>query len=93
MIQPPHPEPTAHGLHLRWSWCVKCQRTYLTGTCRVIRFRPTALHPHPATLKLCPYSDCSGSTIRDGWLWATLRLKHPDYPATPKWNVIYARSA
>jgi hypothetical protein len=79
------------GLGLPWSWCCRCQRTYLSGTCRVRRFTSDALHPHPATLKLCPYDDCSGSMTRDGWLWATVQLEHPEYPAQPERNVVYAR--
>jgi len=87
------PEPAANGLHPRWSWCAKCQRAYVTGTCRPVRFIPDALHPHPAMLKLCPYGDCGGSTNRNGWRWSTIRLQHPEYPATPEWNVIYGRAA
>jgi hypothetical protein len=93
MTQHPHVEPPAHGLHLHWSWCAVCQRTYVTGTCRIVRFTPDGLHPHPAVLKLCPYGDCGGSTNRNGWLWSSIRLQHPEYPATPEWNVIYVRSA
>lgn len=77
------------GLHVPWSWCSRCQRTYMSNTCRVVTFASNALHPHPATLKLCPYADCSGSTIRDGWLWTTVRLQHPQYPAVPERNVVY----
>ena len=93
MLQPLHPEPTANRLQRCWSWCSTCQRTYVSGTCRIVRFMPNALHPHPAVLKLCPYAECGGSTNRNGWLWSTIRLQHPEYPATPEWNVIYARSA
>jgi hypothetical protein len=50
-----------------------------------------ALHPHPATLKLCPYVDCGASAIRHGWQWATSRREHPDYAAIPERNVVYAR--
>jgi hypothetical protein len=84
---------TSEGLDLPWSWCARCHRAYVTGTCREIRFTSDSLHPHPATLKLCPYDDCSGSTTSDGWQWATLQLQHPDYPVIPKRDVIYARSA
>ena len=93
MAQRMIPQPISDGLHLPWSWCCRCQRAYLTGTYRVIRFAPDALHPHPTTLYLCPYVDCNGSTTRDGWLWETLRLQHPEYPALPKRNAIYTREA
>ena len=85
------PPPPIDGLRLPWSWCMRCQRAYVTGTCRVIRFKSDALHTHPATLHLCPYFDCSASTDRNGQLWATLRIQHPEYPALPERNVVYAR--
>jgi hypothetical protein len=84
-------QQTSASLRLAWSWCTNCQRTYVTSTCRVVRFDADALHPHPTTLHLCPYLDCSGSTDRDGWLWATLQHQHPEYPAIPERNVVYAR--
>lgn len=84
------PQPSA-GLCLPWSWCGRCQRAYTTGSYRVRRFLPDALHPHPTTLKLCPYTDCSGSTIGQGWLWTTFQHDHPDYPTIPERNVVYAR--
>jgi hypothetical protein len=81
----------SNGLDVPWSWCGRCQRTYLTGTYRRIWFAPNALNPRPATLKLCPYEDCDGNTIRHGWQWSIIRLPHPDYPVIPERNVIYAR--
>jgi hypothetical protein len=81
----------SHGLRLPWSWCTRCQRAYLTGTGRIVRFDADALHPHPATLHLCPYGDCNASTKRDGWLWATIQEQHPEYPTIPERNVVYAR--
>ena len=84
-------QQTSTGLHLPWSWCGRCQRAYVTGTGRLIHFTPDALHPHPATLKLCPYSDCNGSTARYQWQWANLRLQHPEYPFIPERNVVYVR--
>src|SRR5205823_1686761 len=84
-------QPTSEELQLPWSWCSRCQRVYVTGTCRMIRFSPNALYPHPTTLKLCPYDDCQGSTTCEGWRWMTLRLEHPEYPAQPERNMIYVR--
>jgi hypothetical protein len=86
-----HSQHPSDGLYVPWSWCGHCQRAYLTGTCRLIRFTPDGLHPHPATLKLCPYVDCYGNTTRHGWQWTTLRVQHPEYPVVPERNVIYAR--
>ena len=79
------------GLRLPWSWCGHCQRAYPTGTCRMIRFQADGLHPHASTLKLCPYQDCSGSTARYQWQWASIRLQHPEYPVTPSQGVMYIR--
>ena len=76
---------------LPWSWCARCQRAYQTGSCRLIQFTADALHPHPATLHLCPYDDCCASTLRDGWRWATIQCEHPDYPLQPERNVVYLR--
>ena len=82
---------TSAGLGLPWAWCAHCERAYVTGTSRVVQFDPDALHPHPATLHLCPYGDCSASTNRDGWLWATIQQEHQEYPVVPERNVVYAR--
>ena len=79
------------SLHLPWLWCARCHRAYLAGAGRVIRFSADAFHPHPATLTLCPYVDCSASATRDGWHWATIQREHPEYPARPERNVIYPR--
>lgn len=91
MTQRRLPQYTSEGLQRPWSWCAQCQRTYVTGTCRIVQFTPDALHPHPAKLKLCPYVDCSASAIRHGWQWATIEREHSDYPAIPERNVVYAR--
>lgn len=79
------------GLYLSWTWCAHCHRAYIAGSSRVVGFTPDALHPHPATLTLCPYLDCGVSTTRYGWRWATIRQEHPEYPATPEPGVIYVR--
>jgi hypothetical protein len=79
------------GLQLPWTWCANCQRAYGTEASRVVGFAPDALHPNPATLRLCPYFDCGVSTTRYGWRWSTIRMKHPEYPATPEPDVVYVR--
>jgi hypothetical protein len=84
-------QPSSDGLGMPWSWCEHCQRAYVTGTCRLIWFAPNALNPHPPKLKLCPYDDCDANTTRHGWHWATVRVQHPEYPVTPKRNVVYVR--
>jgi hypothetical protein len=57
----------------------------------MIHFTPNGLRPHPAPLKLCPYSDCNGSTARYQWQWANLQFQHPEYPFIPERNVVYIR--
>jgi hypothetical protein len=85
------PQHPSDSLGLSWSWCGRCQRAYITGTCRLIRFNPDALHTHPALLKLCPYDGCYGNTARHAWQWSTLRVQHPEYPVIPERNVVYVR--
>lgn len=85
------PTASLDGLRLPWSWCGRCQRTYPTGACRMVRFRADALHPHPAPLELCPYHDCSGSMAHYQWPWANIRLQHPEYPVTPSQGIVYVR--
>ena len=79
------------GIQLPWTWCAHCQRVYVTGASRIVGFASDALHSHPATLRLCPYFDCGVSTTRYGWRWSTIRMEHPEYPATPKQDVVYVR--
>ncbi|MBK9711293.1 MAG: hypothetical protein IPO81_08190 [Kouleothrix sp.] len=86
-----HPERRSAGIEPPWTWCARCQRAYLTGSSRVVRFTSEARHPQPAALSLCPYFDCGVSTTRHGWRWATIRLEHPEFPATPERDIIYAR--
>jgi hypothetical protein len=87
-VLPLHP---SRGIEPAWIWCARCKRAYVAGGARVVQFTADALHPHPATLRLCPYFDCGVSTDRHGWRWATIRLEHPEYPATPEHDVIYVR--
>lgn len=79
------------GAEPPWTWCAQCQRAHVHGSARIVQFASDALHPHPATLSLCPYFDCGVGTARHGWRWMTIQREHPDYPVTPKQGVIYAR--
>jgi hypothetical protein len=79
------------GIGMSWTWCAHCQRAYVTGASRRIRFTSDALNPHPTNLTLCPYFDCSANANRYGWQWGTIRQEHPEYPVTPKQGQIYAR--
>ena len=82
---------SSDNLRLPWSWCARCHRVYLLGTGRVIRFRADGLHPHPAAMTLCPYSDCNASVAREGWRWTTIQHEHPEYPLRPERDVFYPR--
>jgi len=53
---------------------------------------PEAMAEGLAVLKMCPSAGWSGNISRNGWLWSSVRLQHPDYPVTPQQNVIYVRS-
>jgi hypothetical protein len=83
--------PQSDGLHAPWFWCGRCQRASILGTQRLIHFTTDALHRHPATLKLCPYSDCSANVDRNGWRWVTIQAEHPEYPIVPERGIVYER--
>jgi hypothetical protein len=85
------PPDLSGGLQVEWTWCARCQRADTLGSYRLIHFIANGLHPHPAALLLCSYSDCGANVNRDGWHWATIRLEHPEFPLTPERNVIYQR--
>jgi hypothetical protein len=54
-------------------WCLHCERTYKRGQYKLV-----------GGLQLCPYSDCDGSTVVDGWDWQSIRENHSDYPEIPE---------
>lgn len=83
--------PLSRGgsIELPWTWCARCQRVHRTGETRGVTFTADALHPHPATLQLCPYFDCSANIRLHGWHWAIIRQQHPEYPTKPERDVIY----
>jgi len=88
-----HTQLSTDGLSLPWSWCARCQRAYLTGTYRLVQFAGTTAHPRPPALKLCPYPGCSGSPARDGWRWATIRARFPEFPERPELDIVYSAAA
>jgi hypothetical protein len=59
-------------------WCLHCERTYNRGNYRKV-----------GDLQMCPYPDCDGSTVMDGWDWEEVRDEHSDYPVVPKDGVRY----
>ena len=59
-------------------WCLHCERAYKHGEFRVAR-----------GLQMCPYEDCDGNTVMDGWDWAQIRDAHPEYPEVPEKGKVY----
>jgi hypothetical protein len=59
-------------------WCLHCERAYKRGKHRLVD-----------GLKLCPYKDCDGDTVMDGWPWPQVREGHPDYPEIPEKGKCY----
>ena len=57
----------------KYNWCLHCERTYQKSS----------------KLKKCPYEDCDGSVLMDGWNWDELRTMHPNYPEIPEQNKVY----
>jgi hypothetical protein len=62
-----------------WLWCLHCERCYQAG-----EYRETY-----EGLQMCPYDDCDGSTVLDGWRWSRIRREHPDYPKIPERSKVY----
>ncbi|MCG3149378.1 MAG: hypothetical protein PCFJNLEI_02838 [Verrucomicrobiae bacterium] len=54
-------------------WCLHCERTYNRGAYRLVD-----------GLQMCPYPDCDGDTVLDGWDWEQVREANPDYPLIPE---------
>lgn len=59
-------------------WCLHCERAYKRGEFRLVN-----------GLQMCPYEDCDGSTVLDGWDWAQIREKHAEYPEIPEKEQVY----
>ena len=54
-------------------WCLHCERAYKWGEFREID-----------GLQMCPYADCDGDTVMDGWHWHEVCEANPDYPDVPE---------
>ncbi len=83
---------TTDALHLGWSWCGYCKRSYHTGSYRKVQLAGRRASSYRAALKLCPYPGCGGSATRDRWNWSTVRVQHPEYPEYPELNTYYGTS-
>ena len=59
-------------------WCLHCERAYRRGEYRLVH-----------GLQMCPYEDCDGDTVMDGWDWAQIRDGHPEYPEVPEMGKVY----
>jgi hypothetical protein len=62
-----------------WLWCLHCERCYQAGEYREM----------DEGLQMCPYDDCDGSTVFDGWRWSRVRRENPGYPMFPERNKVY----
>jgi hypothetical protein len=62
-----------------WIWCVHCERCY-----HIEEVKKTTWG-----LK-CPYDECNGSFVLDGWHWERLKKENKDYPAVPIKGIRYA---
>lgn len=60
-----------------WVWCLHCERCYQAGEFRLVE-----------GLQLCPYEDCSGSTVADGWHWEQV-AEGNGYPTVPERGKVY----
>jgi hypothetical protein len=62
-----------------WTWCLRCERCYVLGEFRMVR-----------GLRLCPYPDCDGDQVLDGFSWLDYRygkgveVKNPEWPVRDK---------
>jgi len=61
-----------------YQWCIRCERAYKQGEHRLMD-----------GLMMCPYEDCDGDTVMDGWLWPSVRQDHPEYPEVPEMGKVY----
>jgi hypothetical protein len=61
-----------------WLWCLHCERCYRAGEYREID-----------GLQYCPYPDCDGTTVMDGWTWGNIIRHHPEYPKEPEREKVY----
>jgi hypothetical protein len=59
-------------------WCLHCHRTYRRGEYRDLD-----------GVQMCPYSDCDGNTVMDGFDWEGIRDHHKKYPQIPERGKIY----
>ncbi len=75
----------------KYMWCLHCERTYEYGKFRVVKVKPfTVDHvKYEPEYQMCPYEDCDGDTVLDGWDWEDVRQHHPEYPKIPKAGKVY----
>jgi len=61
-----------------WLWCLHCQRCYQI---KELRWDSFGVQP-------CPYQDCDGDSVFDGWNWRE-KFVPRGYPETPVRGKIY----
>jgi len=82
-------------------WCLHCERAYKYGEFRNESSRWSEKDIEEwargedekvmlrEDFQMCPYPDCSGSTVLDGWNWEDIRERHPEFPEIPEHGVVY----
>jgi hypothetical protein len=80
MIKPiePDPDESIDDGTSEYQWCLHCERAYKRGEHRLID-----------GFEMCPYVDCDGDTVMDGWSWPSVREHHSDYPEVPEKGKTY----
>lgn len=73
-----HRSETFSGPEGIWLWCLHCERSYKDGEYR-----------EEDGYQMCPYPDCNGTTVLDGWTWEHIREIHPEYPEEPERDKVY----
>lgn len=63
-------------------WCLHCERAYKEEDYRIVK-------DYGQEFQLCPYEDCNGTTVLDGWAWEKFREYHPDTPKKPEAGKVY----
>ena len=86
-------------------WCLHCERAYKYGKYRIepsqfcaedgVMFREEKvsqglIEELLKPMQMCPYGECDGDTVLDGWDWEDIRERHPEYPEVPVEGVVYA---
>lgn len=75
----------------KYLWCLHCERTYDYGKYRLEKWEPFVVDHvrYEEEFQMCPYEDCNGTVVLDGWDWNYIRESHPEYPEIPEHGKVY----